>query len=51
MLPVIKVLTTPTFLLHIMSPWMPGGNITQYIRLEPAANPLRLVRAHLPEEQ
>ena len=30
----------------IMSPWMPNGNITQYIRMNPGADRLLLVRVH-----
>jgi len=29
----------------IMSPWIPDGNITQHIRMNPGANRLTLVRA------
>jgi len=44
-LPVIEVSET-LFPLCIMTPWMPDGNITQYIQLNPAADRLMLVRAH-----
>jgi len=30
----------------IMSPWMPGGDITQYAQMNPGADRLILVRAH-----
>ena len=32
--------------LCIMSPWMPGGNIIQYIKVNPGANRLMLVRVY-----
>ena len=47
-LPVIGVSETP-YLLCIMSPWMSGGNIAQYIRMNPSADRLALVCVHRPE--
>ena len=44
-LPVIRV-SEALFPFYIMSPWMPDGNITQYIQMNPGANRLVLVRAH-----
>jgi hypothetical protein len=44
-LPIIDVSETPSPL-HIMSPWMPDGNITQYTQTNPSANRLMLVRTY-----
>jgi serine/threonine protein kinase len=41
-LPIIEISETP-FPLCIMSPWMPGGNVAQYIKVNPGANRLTLV--------
>ena len=50
MLPVIEV-SEALFPLCIMTPWMPDGNITQYIQTNPSANRLMLVRAYEPEDR
>ena len=44
-LPVVEVSET-LFPLCIMTPWMAGGNIIQYTRVNPGANRLMLVLAH-----
>ena len=44
-LPIIEVSET-LVPFYIMSPWMPDGNIDQYIETNPGANRLTLVRAH-----
>jgi hypothetical protein len=31
---------------HIVSPWMPNGNIAQYAQMNPGADRLMLVRSH-----
>jgi serine/threonine protein kinase len=49
-LPVIDVSKTP-FPFYIMSPWMPGGNITQHIQRNPDVNRLTLVCVYQPEAQ
>ena len=49
-LPVIEVSET-LFPLCTMSPWMPDGNITQYIQMNPSANRLMLVLAHQPQDR
>jgi hypothetical protein len=41
-LPIIEISEAP-FPLCIMSPWMPDGNVMQYIRVNPSANRLTLV--------
>ena len=43
-LPVIDV-SEILFPFCIMSPWMPDGNITQYVQVNPGTNRLVLVRA------
>ena len=43
-LPIIRV-SEGEFPVYIMSPWMPDGNITQYIQASPGADRLILVRA------
>jgi hypothetical protein len=43
LLPITKV-SEALFPFCIMSPWMPGGNITQYTQTNPDANRLALVR-------
>ena len=48
-LPVNEVSET-SFPLCIMSPWMPNGNINQYIQKSQGANRLTLVRVHRPED-
>ena len=47
-LPVIEVSET-LFPFCIMTPWMPDGNITQYIQANVGANRLILARAHQPD--
>jgi hypothetical protein len=49
-LPVTEV-SERLFPFCIMSPWMPDGNITQYIQTNPGANRLTLVRAHQLEDR
>lgn len=49
-LPVIEVSET-LFPFYIMIPWMPDGNITQYIQANPGVNRLILARAHQPEDR
>ena len=44
-LPIIDV-SEALYPFCIMSPWTPGGNITQHIQMNPSANRLMLVRAH-----
>lgn len=45
-LPVIEISET-TFPLCIMSPWMPNGNIAQYIQKNQSADRLTLVRVSI----
>jgi len=47
-LPIIQV-SEALFPFYIMSPWMPDGNIAQYTKMNPGADRLILVCAHLPE--
>jgi hypothetical protein len=49
-LPIIEVSET-SFPFCIMSPWMPGGNITQYTKINPDADRLMLVRPHQLEDR
>lgn len=44
-LPVIKLLE-PSYPLCIVTPWMPDGNIAEYIQMNPSADRLMLVRTH-----
>ena len=49
-LPIINVSET-RFPFCIMSPWMPGGNVTQYTQMNPGANRFLLVCSPQPEDR
>jgi serine/threonine protein kinase len=49
-LPIIEVSET-LFPFCIVSPWMPDGNITQYIKTNPSADRLMLVRSYQFEDK
>ena len=47
---VVKVSAT-LFPLCVMTPWMPDGNVVQYIQINPHTDRLVLVRVHRPEDR